>query len=340
MKKVILTGTFDFFHPGHIDAIRQAKELGDFLIVIIARDKNVEKHKGFKPHFNEEERLSYLKILKIVDKVILGDLKDPYKIIREEEPDVVALGYDQQFFVKGLYDLRLNSKLHYKIEELMPFKEDYCKGRKLRKAHLDEQAGFLLIDKEDEWTSHDVVSKLRSILDLKQIGHTGTLDPFATGLLICAVSKATKLVGIFDLLPKEYEATIKLGGISDTYDRTGTISKEKEVDISKEKLEKVLNKFIGKQKQTPPMYSAKKVNGKKLYDLARQGKVIKRKKSSIEIYNIELIEFKNDLLKIRVKCSTGTYIRTLAHDIGKKLKTGAYIEELKRIAIGDFKSSN
>ena len=202
----------------------------------------------------------------------------------------------------------------------------------------------MLIDKEDGWTSHDVVAKLRSILKIKQIGHTGTLDPFATGLLICAVGKATKMVGLFDVLAKEYEAEVRLGVTSDTYDRTGQIQKSKiksQNDKTKLKINEVINSFIGKQQQLPPMYSAKKIQGKKLYELARKGKEVERKPGEIEIYNLELLNFdhQSSIINLRVKCSTGTYIRTLAYDIGQKLGTGAILEELKRTAIGDFNVS-
>ena len=345
MKKVFLAGTFDVIHPGHLNMIKQAQKLGDFLVLVLARDKNIFKVKGQKPYFSEEERFRNLSKalapLNLTGKVVLGDLKDPFKILKEERPDVVALGYDQQVFVNGLHDLRLNSDLHYKIERLEPFKEDVCKGKNLRKSFEDNKSGFLLIDKEDGWTSHDVVAKLRSIVDIKQIGHTGTLDPFATGLLICAVGKTTKMVGLFDVLPKTYEATIKFGITSDTYDRTGQVTSDKgqvtsDKDISVSKIQNVLESFIGKQKQLPPMYSAKKVGGKKLYQLARKGKEVERKLSDIEIYDIEVLGSSNSELEIKVQCSTGTYIRSLAHDIGTKLGTGAILEELKRTTIGDF----
>lgn len=354
MTKVLIAGTFDIIHPGHINFIKQAKELGNFLVVIIARDQNVKKMKGQVPHFNEEERLNKLDQLGLADKVVLGDLNDPYKVIKEEKPNVVALGYDQQSYVKGLHDLVINSNLSFKIEKLKPFKENCCKGKSVRKAVKDKIAGFLLINKPEDWTSHDVIAKLRSIISIKQIGHTGTLDPFATGLLICAVSGATKLIGMFDVLPKTYEATIKLRVVSDTYDRTGKVSSfklplgklgayrqdTKKSQISNTKLQTVLKSFIGKQQQVPPMFSAKKIAGKKLYELARKGQEVERKASGIEIYDIEVLKpiTHNPLptFNIRVTCSTGTYIRALAHNIGQKLGTGAILEELKRTAIGDF----
>lgn len=340
MTKVLITGTFDIIHPGHLHLINQAKELGDFLTIVIARDQNVLKIKGREPYYTENQRLANLQQLGLADKVILGGLGDPYEVIKKEEPDIIVLGYDQQVFVNGLVEFRNNSAAHFKIERLEPFKEDICKGKTLRKALEDPQAGFLLLDKKQDWTSHDVVAKLRSILKIKQIGHTGTLDPFATGLLICAIGRATKMVGLFDPLPKTYEAQIKLGQTSDTYDRTGHVEQRGSVlNISQSEIQKALANFIGRQEQLPPMYSAKKINGKKLYDLARQGIEVARKSCEIVIYSIKLLDFRGDLLKIEVQCSAGTYIRSLAHDLGQKLGTGALLQELKRTAIGSFNLS-
>jgi len=253
----------------------------------------------------------------------------------------VALGYDQQFFVNGLHDLVVNSDLACDIERLEPFKERTSKSKILKKALADAVAGFLLINKPAGWTSFQVVAKLRSITGLKKIGHTGTLDPLATGLLICALGQATKLTAFFDILPKTYEAVIKLGVISDTYDRTGKITRVAAPSAkltSTPALVKIIDSFLGKQQQLPPMFSAKKVGGRKLYELARQGQEITRRPANIEIYNIELMAGKiiDDQLKIKVQCSTGTYIRTLAHDLGQKMGSGAIIQELTRTAIGDF----
>ena len=296
MKKVLIAGTFDIIHPGHLNLIKQARSLGNFLIAVVGRDRNVVKVKGNSPFFNENQRLNHLKKLDLIDKVLLGDLDDPYKVIKEEKPDVVALGYDQQVYAMGLHDLLINSNLSYQIERLEPFKEDVCKGKNVRNAIEDSQAGFLLINKEEDWTSHDVVAKLRSITGIKSIGHTGTLDPFATGLLICAISKATKLVGIFDLLAKTYEATVRLGVVSDTYDRTGKIEDlRSKIVVSEGQILEVLKSFIVKQKQVPPMYSAKKVGGRKLYELARKGEEVERKASEIEIYGIDELRSKIDL---------------------------------------------
>ena len=219
---------------------------------------------------------------------------------------------------------------------------------------------FLLINKPKGWTSHDVIALLRSKLRSNsqkptvhsqqklRVGHAGTLDPFATGLLIVGVGReATRRLDEFKKMPKTYEAILELGATSDTQDSTGKILRfaqndkiNNQDDIqkpAKKEIKKVLKNFLGGQEQIPPMFSAKKINGKKLYDLARQGKEIKRKPVEIEIYKIKLLKYQWPYLKIQVKCSAGTYIRTLAHDIGQKLGVGAYCKELKRTRIGKFK---
>jgi len=219
---------------------------------------------------------------------------------------------------------------------------------------------FKLIDKPKNWTSHDVVAYIRNIAS-KQLkesglpgatrrvktGHAGTLDPFATGLLIVGIGRdATKKLDEFKALPKTYIATLKLGATSDTQDSTGVITKTQKHKNTKTPTENevidILQNFIGKQEQVPPMYSAKKIGGKKLYDLARKGIEIEREPNEIEIYDIKLLDYALSPLegegggevKIEVDCSTGTYIRTLAHDIGEKLGTGAYCDELRRTRIG------
>ncbi|MFH1225679.1 MAG: tRNA pseudouridine(55) synthase TruB [bacterium] len=200
-----------------------------------------------------------------------------------------------------------------------------------------ETNGILIINKPGGITSHDVVDRVRQIVGIRQVGHAGTLDPMATGVLIVLVGQATKLSSRFLGLDKVYSATIKLGYISDTYDKTGQL-KEYNTKLIPDELtvKKVLAKFVGVIDQIPPMYSAKKVKGKKLYELARQGKEIIREPKKITIYKLELKEYSYPLIKIIVECSTGTYIRSLAYDIGEVLKTGAYLEELVRLSVGDY----
>lgn len=205
---------------------------------------------------------------------------------------------------------------------------------------------FILINKPTGWTSFDAVNFIRKKIraehpELKNIkvGHAGTLDPFATGLLIVAAGReATKKIDKFKNLPKTYLAVIHFGAVSDTMDKTGKITVIIRQDgIARAKIEEAIKSFLGPQLQTPPMFSAKKINGKRLYELARQGREIDRKPAPVEIYDIRAVEYSWPILKVKIRCSPGTYIRALAHDIGQKLGVGAYCEELTRTAIGDYR---
>lgn len=200
--------------------------------------------------------------------------------------------------------------------------------------------GILVINKSKGLTSNDIVKKVKRILNTK-VGHTGTLDPNATGVLPLLLGNATKISKYLINHDKEYEAVIKLGAKTTTADVEGEIIEEKEVNkekLKKENIEEVLKSFIGKQQQIPPIYSAIKVNGKKLYEYARQGKEVEIKARNIEIYDLKLlkIDSKNDELTINVKCSKGTYIRSLCEDIAVKLETIGYMKELNRIQVGEF----
>jgi len=209
--------------------------------------------------------------------------------------------------------------------------------------------GILIIDKPVGITSHDVVARCRRILKTKRIGHTGTLDPFATGVMVILVGRATRLAQFLDKDAKEYEAIVRFGFETDTGDRTGKRKEEEkgregeEEIFSKEQIEEVLPDFRGEILQTPPMFSAKKVEGKKLYELARKGIEIERKPVKIKIYKLELDEveesdsrLKTQDSRLKVLCSAGTYIRVLAEDIGKKLEVGAHLAELRRTKAGKF----
>jgi tRNA pseudouridine55 synthase len=200
------------------------------------------------------------------------------------------------------------------------------------------EGGFILINKPTGITSHDVVDKLREITRIKRIGHAGTLDPFATGLLILGIGREfTKKLSIFQKKDKEYIATLRLGAESDTFDKEGKIVEKKIEKIPERKeIEEVLESFLGEIEQIPPAFSAKKIKGKKLYELARKGIKVKAKPQKVKIYEISILEYKFPYLKIKVNCSSGTYIRSLANDIGKKLGCGAYVEELMRTKIGEF----
>ena len=196
--------------------------------------------------------------------------------------------------------------------------------------------GLLLINKPEGLTSFGVVSKIKWLLHTKRVGHTGTLDPMATGVLPVLVGRDTVLCSHLLDADKEYIAGVKLGVTTDTLDKTGTVLSECEVKVSKKEVLEVLNSFLGKQMQVPPMYSAIKKDGVRLYDLARQGKEVEREKREIEIFEIELLDFSGSEFKIRVLCSKGTYIRSLADDIGKKLGTGAMLTELTRTKTAGF----
>ena len=203
--------------------------------------------------------------------------------------------------------------------------------------------GIIIINKEKEYTSHDVVAKVKKILNEKKVGHTGTLDPNATGVLPILLGKGTKLSKYLINHNKIYEATLKLGEKTDTADIEGKIIEEKDVkkeNLSEENIAKILQEFIGKSKQVPPMYSAIKVNGKKLYEYARKGQTIEIKPREIEIYAIELLNINNNEITFRVHCSKGTYIRTLCENIAEKLETVGYMKDLKRIEVGEFNIKN
>jgi tRNA pseudouridine55 synthase len=196
------------------------------------------------------------------------------------------------------------------------------------------ESGFLLIDKAKGWTSFDVVAKLRRITGIRKIGHTGTLDPMATGLLIVAVGRgATKRINEFMKQDKKYIAEVTLGANTDTYDAEGEVIPVSDHQPTLDDIQNALTHFIGEIDQVPPMYSAKKVGGKKLYELAREGKTIERKPSRVHIYEIEVLEYAYPTLKLEVHCGSGTYIRSLAYDLGVVLKTGAFLSGLRRISI-------
>lgn len=199
--------------------------------------------------------------------------------------------------------------------------------------------GILNIYKEKGYTSHDVVAKLRGILKTKKIGHTGTLDPDAQGVLPVCVGRATKLCDMLTDKDKAYETVMLLGKTTDTQDITGSVLSESELgeDITTEKVTEVINSFVGEYMQVPPMYSALKVNGKKLYELARSGIEVERKARKVYIHSIEIKDISLPRVTMTVNCSKGTYIRTLCYDIGETLGVGGCMEELLRIKSGQFK---
>jgi tRNA pseudouridine55 synthase len=202
--------------------------------------------------------------------------------------------------------------------------------------------GIININKEKGYTSHDVVAKMRGILKIKKIGHTGTLDPDAEGVLPVCIGKATKLVDLIVEKDKTYEAILKLGIVTDTQDMTGNILRTSMVDVDLSGIKEVAKGFIGGYNQIPPMYSAIKVNGKKLYELARQGKEIERKSRWVDIHSIQIFDYdpKENEVHLRVCCGKGTYIRTLLYDIGELLGCGGTMKDLVRTRVGSFNISD
>lgn len=196
--------------------------------------------------------------------------------------------------------------------------------------------GMINIKKEAGYTSHDVVAKLRGILKQKKIGHTGTLDPDAVGVLPVCLGVGTKLCDMLTDSDKEYIAVFCLGITTDTQDMSGTVLAREEVHVAPEQVKEAVYAFQGDYEQVPPMYSALKVNGKKLYELAREGREVERKARIVSIKEIEILQMQLPKVQIRVACSKGTYIRTLCDDIGKKLGCGAVMESLQRIRAGVF----
>ncbi len=196
--------------------------------------------------------------------------------------------------------------------------------------------GIISIDKPEGWTSQDVTARLRRVFNTRRIGHGGTLDPMATGVLPVFVGRATRGVEFFEHAQKIYEATIRLGIATDTEDVTGTVLEQKDVSVSEDDFLTVLERFRGEIMQVPPMYSALKVNGQKLYDLARAGKEVERKPRPITIYELECLAFSGNEARLRIHCSKGTYIRTLCKDIGEALGCGGCMAALRRIQAGEY----
>ena len=196
--------------------------------------------------------------------------------------------------------------------------------------------GIVIIDKPAGWTSQDVVSKLRGVLHTKRIGHGGTLDPMATGVLPVFVGRATRGVEFFEHAEKTYETVLRLGITTDTEDISGTVLTEQDAFVTGEQLEAVLENFRGQIMQVPPMYSALKVGGQKLVDLARKGKEVERKPRPVTIHELTLLSMEADGIHLRVRCSKGTYIRTLCKDIGQALGCGGCMASLRRVTAGEY----
>ena len=196
--------------------------------------------------------------------------------------------------------------------------------------------GIVIVDKPQGWTSQDVTARLRRVYATRRIGHGGTLDPMATGVLPVFVGRATRGVEFFEHAEKTYETVLLLGRTTDTQDVTGTVLAEKPVRLSPADIERVLPRFRGDILQVPPMYSALKVNGKKLYELARKGQEVERQPRPITVFELTNLGFDGTRLSLRVRCSKGTYIRTLCQDIGEALGCGGCMEALRRVRAGEY----
>ena len=196
--------------------------------------------------------------------------------------------------------------------------------------------GIVIVDKPQGWTSQDVTARLRRVFNTRRIGHGGTLDPMATGVLPVFVGRATRGVEFFEHAEKVYETVLRLGITTDTEDITGTVLTEQDVFVTGSMVEEVLTQFRGEIMQIPPMYSALKVNGQKLYDLARKGKEVERQPRPITIHELTLLGMEADGIRLRVHCSKGTYIRTLCKDIGEALGCGGCMAALRRVEAGEY----
>ena len=196
--------------------------------------------------------------------------------------------------------------------------------------------GIVIVDKPQGWTSQDVTARLRRVFQTRRIGHGGTLDPMATGVLPVFVGRGTRGVEFFEHAEKAYETVLQLGITTDTEDISGEVLEKRDVHISETEFTEILSQFRGKIMQVPPMYSALKVNGQKLCDLARKGKTVERQPREIEIFELTMLEFNGDTARLRVKCSKGTYIRTLCKDIGEALGCGGCMAQLRRVQAGEY----
>ena len=196
--------------------------------------------------------------------------------------------------------------------------------------------GIVIVDKPQGWTSQDVTARLRRVFQTRRIGHGGTLDPMATGVLPVFVGRGTRGVEFFEHAEKAYETVLQLGITTDTEDTSGEVLEKRDVHISETEFTEILSQFRGKIMQVPPMYSALKVNGQKLCDLARKGKTVERQPREIEIFELTCLEFSGDTARLRVQCSKGTYIRTLCKDIGEALGCGGCMAQLRRVQAGEY----
>jgi len=334
--KVLIFGKFDILHPGHIFLVVAAQQEGE-VTAILESDKNIKKHHNFIPYYDESTRKK--KLLKYKTDVFIRQQESFEDIIKTHQPDILFLGHDQEYIHSQFK--KLSKEYNFKIKQAKAHNENLFKSSRLRSVLEDKQAFVYLIDKPKGEQSFKAVAALRRILDMKKVGFSGTLDPLASGLMILASGKATRLLDWFHSLPKIYQADIVFGQTSASYDlETEVIVNKEAKKFNKEYLLEKLKFFVGKQNQTAPVFSAKKVDGKRLYKLARQGKDVKAPSKEIEIYSIKLDSFFYPNCTITTAVSAGTYIRSLVYDLGQKTGQGALMTDLRRTAIGDFKLKN
>ncbi len=333
MKKVLIFGSFDILHPGHLFVIQEAKKYGE-VHAVVALDETIQKVKWKPPVNSLEARIKNISQYGVIPHA--GDAHDRLRVFREVNPDTVVLGYDQTVFVDKLKEYIVAERLPTKIITLNPFREDIFKTTKLKNLLEDPTASFIVTNKPSGEPSFRTVSALRRLTGIKQIGFAGTLDPIASGVLVVGIGAATKLLDWWHFLPKVYEVEARLGVTSDTYDREGTIIEQSSRKPSLQEIKEQSQKMTGTVYQIPPMYSAKKFKGKPLYKLAREGADIERKAVPVLIKSIEILEYRYPLLRLRVVCGSGTYIRSIIHDLGQALGTGGVMMELIRSAIGPY----
>ncbi len=334
MKQVLIFGKFDILHPGHISFIKYAQTFGS-LVVVLESDQAIKRVNNFLPVESNVVRQKNLE--KLGAKVFLRHSEDMAELLRVIDPDLICLGYDQSYLKEALTAIAEKTKPRWRIIYAPALKPQLFKASKLRSIIEDKAAEVYLLDKSKGANSFKVVSILRKILNIKKVGFSGTLDPLATGLMIVATGKATRLLDWFHDLNKVYEAQIIFGQTSATYD----LESEAVINVgarafTKKTLEANLNKFLGKQSQRVPIYSAKKVQGKKLHEVARRGQPVVAPLTNIEIYSLKIKKFSYPELVLEVSCSAGTYIRSLAHDLGESLDTGAVLAGLRRTQIGPW----
>lgn len=333
MKKVLIFGTFDIIHPGHLHVFQLAHKYGE-VHACLALDETVKKIKEAPPYYSLNERVQQLQRYNI--QAHPGDAVDRLTVVKNLKPDVIVLGYDQNIFVDTLEKYRNSGEQGFEIIRAPSYKSNIFKSRKIRLVLEDDRAGFILVDKPAGEGSMRTVIVLRKVLNMKRVGFAGTLDPIASGLLACGTSSATALLDWWHLFPKTYELSIKLGVVSESYDSETEEKYVSNVRPSMEEIKKITRAFVGTSMQEPPMYSAKKVKGERLYSIAREGRSITREKQEIVVHSAEVLSYAYPVVRLRISCSTGTYMRSIVHDIGEQLTSGAIMTELRRTAIGPY----